>query len=316
MSEKHPVTDNEVIIEENGVEVEPVMAVLPANRPRKVYSGMWGPLEIGAVAVGALSIVFVGVLYFFWVLPSSRELARNKSEAERLEVEVMSANSKYGEITSTQDQVSRIVSSVESFESGYLPVISTGQSALYQRLNNLISAYDLVNTSGPDYAPLETVEQNATVETDSEKGRTRYRSLYPGVYVSTTLEGTYQNLRRFIRDIETGRDFIIVSAVELAPSDTETRGTEPNNGRPPQQQPQVPQQQTAIPNTGRPLMQPGPGFPAAGPQGPQSNPYAQAQAPAQSARPRVRGKTHGEVVSLHIEMAAYFRRPMMAPIAQ
>ena len=37
-------------------------------------------------------------------------------------------------------------------------------------------------------------------------GHRQVRSLYPGVYVTMTVEGSYQNLRRFIRDIETGRE--------------------------------------------------------------------------------------------------------------
>ena len=36
--------------------------------------------------------------------------------------------------------------------------------------------------------------------------------------------------------------------------------------------------------------------------------------PAQTARPK--GKMHGEVVSLRLEMAAYFKRANMAPVVQ
>jgi len=56
----------------------------------------------------------------------------------------------------------------------------------------LIRGYGLVNTSGPDYAPLEIVDQNATQETDEERGRAKFRSLFPGVYVTVTLEGSYK----------------------------------------------------------------------------------------------------------------------------
>src|SRR5207248_2410089 len=113
--------------------------------------------------------------------------------------------SKYGEMTSTQDQVNKLVTSVDDFETRFLPAISNGQTALYQRINGLIQAYDLVNTSGPDYVPLGTSDQNQGQQpSDDEKGRAKFRSLYPGVYVTTNVEGTYQNLRRFIREIETG----------------------------------------------------------------------------------------------------------------
>lgn len=284
-------------VETADVADESVHSIVPPNRPRKVYAGMWGPLEITAVSLGALAILAAALVYFFFVIPSNRELARNRSEADRLEAELISARSKYGEITSTETQVAKLVASIDDFEARFLPISSTGQTALYQRLNGLIAAYGLVNTTGPDYAPLETADQNAGQQTDEEKGRSKFRSLYPGVYVSTTVEGSYQNLRRFIREIETGREFIIVSAVELAPSDTEKQKQQPN-----------PAQNTvaanpANPNLGGPNVK---GFP------PGFDPTV-----VQNQQPRARpqGKMHGETVSLHIEIAAYFRRPNFVPRA-
>jgi hypothetical protein len=283
---------------DDGDVVESLMADIPANRPRKVYAGMWGPLEIAAVSLGALVVLTASLIYFFFVIPANRELARNKSEADRLDAELISARSKYGEITDTETQVAKLVSSIDDFETRFLPVPSTGQTALYQRLNGLIAAYGLVNTTGPDYAPLETADQNPGQQTDEEKGRAKFRSLYPGVYVSTTVEGSYQNLRRFIREIETGREFIIVSAVELAPSETEKQPGQPN-----------PAQNTAAGSPVNTDLQ-GPsakGFP------PGLNPGVPQNQTLQ--RPRPQGKMHGETVSLHIEMAAYFRRANFAPRA-
>jgi hypothetical protein len=231
MAEQDPLPVDKLIVEDEitVVETQPEVEFV-SDRPRKVYAGMWGVPEIAAVAVSALVVLLVMVVYFFWVIPSDRELARNLSEADRLESELMSARSKYGEITDTQTQVATLVSSVDDFEARYLPISRTGQTALYQKLNGLIAAYGLVNTSGPDYSPLETIEMGSREVSSDQKGRSKYRSLYPGVYVTTTVEGSYQNLRRFIREIETGRDFIIVSAVELAPSDT--RREKQSDGQP------------------------------------------------------------------------------------
>jgi hypothetical protein len=213
--------------------------------------------------------------YFFWVLPSNRELARNKSEADRLDMEVVSSRSKYGEITSTEGQVNKLLASVDDFQMRYLPVASNGQGALYQRLNALFLSHGLMNTSGPDYAPLEMIGMNEREQSDEERGRAKYRSLFPGVYVTVTVEGSYQNLRRFIRELETGNEFVVVSAVELAPSETQ------------RQAPAGP-----IPAGAKPV------------------------SPDQPMGPvRPKGKVHGETVSLHIELAAYFRRPDFSPMS-
>lgn len=282
MAEQDPILV-EIIDAPEPVESIILVPTVPPNRPRKVYGGMWGPLEIAAVAIGFMTLIGVGFLYFVLVLPSNQELAKNKSEADRLEAELVSARSKYGQITSTEAQVATLLTSVDDFQTRFLPATTNGQTALYQRLNGLIRGYGLVNTSGPDYAPLEIADQNAEQATDEERGRAKFRSLFPGVYVTVTLEGSYQNLRRFIREIESGREFIVVSSVELAPSDSD--GQKQQNTQTP------PVIAGGLPGFNQPVVQPA----------------------TQVQRPK--GKTHGEVVSLQIEMAAYFRRPDFSPMA-
>lgn len=289
----------EVVVVENAfdspetVVVDAGWNIIPPNRPRKVYAGMWGTPEISAVAVSVLAVVMALVAYFFWVVPSDRELIKNRSEADRLEAELISAKGKYGEITSSETQVGKIVASIDDFEARFLPVSTNGQTALYQRLNGLIKAYGLINTTGPDYVPLETVDSNAGSQSEEERGRAKFRSLYPGVYVTTSLEGSYQNLRRFIREIETGKEFVIVSAVEIVPAEGEKSRTNSSD------KPQNPGTNPIIdPNTGMPMV---PNM-------------TQPAAPDSSSR--FKGKKHGETVTLRIEMAAYFRRPNVAPVGQ
>lgn len=264
--------------------------IIPPNRPRKVYAGMWGPLEIASVAIAAMAMLAAVLVYFFFVIPSNRELARNKADADRLDAELIMATSKYGEITDTETQVAKLVSSVDDFETRFLPMQTNGQAALYQRLNALIRAYGLENTTGPDYAPLETADlKDGQQETEEEKGRAKYRSLYPGLYVTTTVEGTYQNLRRFIREIETGREFVVISAVELAPSDTEIKKETEIAG-------QVNMNPVGVRQNEKGFVQQQPGQ-------------------ALSQQPDAKGKTHGEIVALRLEMAAYFRRPNFVPMS-
>ncbi|HEX3100825.1 MAG TPA: hypothetical protein VHQ01_03480 [Pyrinomonadaceae bacterium] len=318
MAEQEPMPV-EPIESTEPVEVETVevswQGLVPPNRPRKVSASMWGPLEIGAVAVSSMAVMAALVAYFFFVIPSNRQLAQNKTDADRLEAEQMSAKSKYGEITSSQDQVGKLLSSVDDFQSRFLPAVTNGQAALYQRLNGLMSSYDLVNTSGPDYAPLETLDMNpGQQQKEEEHGRSKFRSLFPGVYVTVTLEGSYQNLRKFIREIETGHEFVVVSTVELAPSDSEIKKdqTKPNlNAANPNFNPGVVSQPAINPTNGKPMMPPPQTAPKGFPAGPNPG-FVQplAQQPASK-----KGKMHGEIVSLHIEMAAYFRRTGSAPLS-
>ncbi|MEO5858156.1 MAG: hypothetical protein ABIR33_04320 [Pyrinomonadaceae bacterium] len=268
------LTPNETII----VEKQPVYDIAPTNRPKKVYGGMWGPAEIGVVGIASLAIMAALATYFFFTLPAKRELERNRATRDRLEAELVSARSKYGDITNTEAQVAKLDTSVRDFESTFLPVAANGRTTLYQKLNGLIAGYGLVNTSGPDYAPLDLAVVGENNNSEEERGRSRFRSLFPGTYVTMTLEGPYGNLRRFIREIETGNDFVIISAIELVPSDSE-----PVNAPSTEQTSQVDTfDQGLPPGMGRGI---------------------------QNQVKRPSGRTLGQVVSLRMEMAAYFRRP-------
>ena len=279
--------------------------IVPNNRPRKVYAGMWGKSETATVGLGMLAILAVILLVVLVVLPAQKELEKNKAERDRLETELLASRGKYGTITTTEARVAELINSVDVFEGRYLPVGTIGKSALYQRINGLIRAYGLVNTTGPDYAPLEISNDRRGQQTESESGRTKFRSLFPGIYVTMTVEGSYQNLRRFVREMETGNQFVVISAIELEPAEGENKEDRENGTQPNVAQSQINNVQIT-PNSGD--------F-SQFQNSPQARNPGQPTAPVQTTttivtKP-VRGKTHGETVSLRLEMAAYFRRPVV-----
>ena len=240
----------------------------------RVYSGMWGRPEIAAVTVAGVLVIASIVVFATVVMPAKSNLETVRSGKVQLEQKVVEAREKYGKITSTTEQVSRLVASANSFEANYLPADSVGQTALYQRLNSLIATHRLLNTSGPEYTPLPVVGQLSSQSDEAETGRERYRSIFPGVYVTMTLDGTYQDIRRFISDIETSEQFVIISAVGIEPAEQRRRREEEAGAN-----------EAPVPVPGMPRV---------------VNPTV---APP-TARPK------GESVSLKIELAAYFRRPV------
>ena len=90
--------------------------------------------------------------------------------------------------------------------------------SLYSVLNNLIKSNGLRNTAGPTYSPLDPVgtkSQGQPTITAEKQSNAKWQSIYPGIAVSVTVEGPYQNVRHFVRDIEMSRQFLIINAVEL-----------------------------------------------------------------------------------------------------
>ncbi len=279
------LTEQETII----IEKDPMISVVPKNRPRKIYAGMWGVAEITTVGLAGLAILAVILLYVFFVLPRQKELSDNRAKRDKLEQDLNSAKKKYGDITNTETRVAELITSVNDFETRFLKPVSISQSALYQQVNGLISAYGLTNTNGPEYMPLEIISES-NKEQQSESGKAKLQSLFPGDYVTMTVEGNYQNLRRFIREIETSNQFIVISAIELEPADTEEKKklNQTVAGQQNQQNPAM----TDPRNVGM------------------QNPMTQTQS-----TPKVpRGKNHGETVSLRLEMATYYRRPNFVPM--
>lgn len=253
-------------------------------RPRKVYTGMWGIPEIAVFGVAVLAVLLTAILYLLLVFPAQRDLERNRASRNELEKQIFTARNRYGSITSTKERVSEIIRSAEDFETRFLRPENESKVALYQRINTLMSGYGLVNTSGPDYVPLEITDANRTQTAEENTGRSKFISIFPGVYVTMTVDGSYQNLRRFIRDIENGSEFVVVSAVELEPSENQER---------------QPSGEASPTTAGANVEAVPPGFPSSVPQ----------PAPVRTDR----GKTRGETVTLRLELAAYYRRANFSP---
>jgi Tfp pilus assembly protein PilO len=288
------LTENETII----IPKETMIDVPPKNRARKVYAGMWGTTELVTVGLGLLAILTTILLFVFLVIPAQKELSDNRAKRDELDKQRETSQRRNGTITDTTKRVKELTDSANDFEARFLTTETNGRTALYQQINGYIAAYGLTNTSGPDYAPLEIVDQNRNnqQQSEEEKGRSKFMSIYPGVYVSMTLDGSYQNLRRFIREIETGNQFVVISSIELEPS--ENKETQDNNQTAPAQVAvkNPPPGQTGNPNSPNQFGAGNPNF---------QQPYTQQQ----TATKVDRGKTHGETVTLRLELAAYFRRP-------
>ena len=104
-----------------------------------------------------------------------------------------------------------------------------GRLDLYDELNQLIIKNGVRNTSGPTYT---TLDASGTKATSGKTVVTKWQSFYPGIAVMVTVEGEYQNVRHFIRDVERSKQFVVINEVELqrasqnnsAPAATEEGG--------------------------------------------------------------------------------------------
>lgn len=179
-----------------------------------------GPAEIIGLAGSLLILLLVVVSYLYFLVPANSRLDALQSERSRLQTQLRASEDVVRQGESTEAAVEKITQSLDDFEGQQLLGADRGRMGLYDSLNAVIRKNGLRNTSGPTYTPLEAAGSKAGA-TGTTSANTKWQSIYPGIAISVTVEGQYQNLRHFIRDLETNKQFIIINSVELERS-TET----------------------------------------------------------------------------------------------
>ena len=172
-------------------------------------------IGLTGAALLALTTVFA---YFYFFVPSHSRLNSARLERDLLQGRLQVSQKNVQETTSTSDAVNKINSSLEDFESNWLAARDTGRLSLYATLNNLIRSNGLRNTAGPSYTaldPLGTKQQVQPTASAEKQSNAKWQTIYPGIAVTVTVEGPYQKVWHFVRDLETNRHFLIINAVEL-----------------------------------------------------------------------------------------------------
>lgn len=183
-------------------------------------NGIVGPAELVALAGSGVILVLVIVSYLYFLVPARSSVETLKLERTRLQNQLKSSQALVLQGQTTEATVQGITQSLDGFESRRLVSSDAGRMGLYDSLNQLIRKNGLRNTSGPTYTPLDPAGQKSA-STGAKSASAKWQSIYPGIAISVTVEGQYQNLRRFVRELEMDKQFIIINSVELE-SATET----------------------------------------------------------------------------------------------
>jgi Tfp pilus assembly protein PilO len=174
--------------------------------------------ELIGLCGAALLALLVIFAYFYFYLPAQSRLASTQSERALLQAQLKSFGAQAQTTQGVKESVDKINSSLTDFESRWLPVQDSGRMSLYAVVNDLIKSNGLRNTAGPAYSsllPIGTKSQTQPTLSAEKQSTARWQTIYPGIAVSVTVEGPYQNVRHFVRDIEASRQFLIINAVEL-----------------------------------------------------------------------------------------------------
>lgn len=173
---------------------------------------MFGVAEVTALAGSCLILALVLLSYLYFLVPARSRVATVNADRKQLQTNLQTLHGVVDKEQNTKDTVDKIATSLGKFETDYLMRADQGRMELYEELNQLIIKNGLRNTSGPTYGALEP---EGTKTTGGKNTTTKWQSFYPGVVVLVTVEGQYENVRRFIRDVERSRQFVVINEVEL-----------------------------------------------------------------------------------------------------
>ncbi|HLL14628.1 MAG TPA: GspMb/PilO family protein [Pyrinomonadaceae bacterium] len=174
--------------------------------------------EIVAITLAALLLLLAVGAYFFLLAPERSRLTALETERAQLQAKLRASSEGVERNESTQASVDKIVTSLSDFETTALasrdPQTTT---AVIGELNEKTRRHNLARAqfsfSHLDEAmPGRTAAQAAAARAGNASKR---ESVFPAIDISLTIEGPYGNLRRFIRDIEQSRRFIVINGIQL-----------------------------------------------------------------------------------------------------
>lgn len=192
-------------------------------------AGALGLPELIALGIAALFLVGTLAAYFLFLVPQRTRLTALGQERERLERRQREAEQSHLASESTNALVANIVDSLDKFETGALADRDASSTGIIEELNEKTAHNGLARAqfsfTHQDELTLEQLQQqqqrlavssaNTGNETAANALQRKRQSVFPGIDISLTVEGSYANLRHFIHDVETSRRFIVINGIEL-----------------------------------------------------------------------------------------------------
>jgi len=201
------------------------LETLRASRQRSAL----GLAEIAGLLGAAVMVLAVLFAYFSILQPARKRLQVDTITRQEFQKQIQTSSAAFEEGTSREGTLHQISDSLQEFEDRTLESRDAGRLQLYSEFNEMIRSNKLRNTSGPNFVVLDALGANGKPVTSATKsGNARYQSMYPGIGVSVTVEGSYESLRHFIHDVEASHHFLIINSVQLEKAgQTDTKSATP-----------------------------------------------------------------------------------------
>lgn len=177
------------------------------HRPKRLGQWQIFLLSLSLLAVGA------AVFFFVQVKLAEHRMTEAKTKFQQNQVTLNTLKQRVAEIEASE-QVERptpasIRASLVEFEKDFLKPRQEAELTVIQEI------HQLSKTSGVNLTEInfDSIEQKALEgEPVGERGA---KSLFPGLEMSFTVEGSYADVRRFLMALEKSRTFVIINSLDL-----------------------------------------------------------------------------------------------------
>jgi Tfp pilus assembly protein PilO len=193
-----------------------------------------GVPEMIALAAACALLALAFAAYFLMLVPERSRLASLERERQQLQGQIRSAGESRAHDRSTGETVSRILQSLTRFESDSLDARGSGDKQLIEELNQKIARsglaraqFTFIYQDDTQAGANQSAQQRAAGNLSGSARRRQ--TVFPSTDIGLSIEGNYANLRRFIRDVESSRRFVVINGVQLegindTGADAATRG--------------------------------------------------------------------------------------------
>jgi len=182
-------------------------------------TGMFGVPEVIALVAACALLALAAASYFLLLVPARMNLSNLETERMRLQTQIRTATENRDTRLSTGDRVSQIVRSLEEFETGALAPREASINSLYEELTEKPRRNGLARAQfsfiHQDEQAQRTQQQQQAAAGNLTGSARRRQNIFPSTDITLNIEGSYANVRRFIRDVERSSRFVVINGVQL-----------------------------------------------------------------------------------------------------
>ncbi len=176
-------------------------------------------VEIVFLAAALLFAAFVAFFYFSKVQPLNSERSTLEARILEMDGQIQKINTDVKKLRDQAANAGKILESLGRFDA-YLKPDERGMTQIINEIDQLGSTHKVVigDASYQVEEADQPVDENGNPRAEAAN-RDKTPKIYPNLGIETTVIGDYQNLRRFLADLERSKQFLVINALTFQGGD-------------------------------------------------------------------------------------------------